>query len=125
MEDMNSLLNMLPYHLKDDISYYLWRMRMNDVVTHFDRVFLDLMSDGRVWIKYKSLSERDTRYERIGGMIGFNFRILDDDLDYVKSISRIYENKNGLYELINHDIFIIKNDRLIKECIFWPLSPNY
>jgi hypothetical protein len=122
---MNSLLNMLPYHLKDDISYYLWRMRMNDVVTHFDRVFLDLMSDGRVWIKYKSLSERDTRYERIGGMIGFNFRILDDDLDYVKSISRIYENKNGLYELINHDIFIIKNDRLIKECIFWPLSPNY
>jgi len=122
----DTILQILPYHLKDDISYYLWRWRMNSVISHYNNVFADLMMDGRVWIKFNFLAEKESRYQRIGGMSAFNFRILEDHTTFSsKSISQILENKDGLFELINNDLFIIKDNTIIKELIFLPLPPNY
>lgn len=131
MNQMNSsfsLLSLLPYHIKDDISWYIWRMHMNSFNTYFHKCFSDLMSDGRLWIKYDCLADKDdTRYQRLGGMVAFNFRILDyqSDNQYIRSISRVAENDQALFKLINHDIFLIKDNYIIKECIYWTLPTNY
>jgi len=111
----------IPEHIMIDLHYYLWKDQIKQLHQQFDRIFIDLQEDGRLWIKEPFLYREPQRIE--GAMLAFNFRQTNNPQHRI-SISRI--TKSGdIYQRINHDYVVFRNHLNWQEFIHHPLPKRY
>lgn len=109
-----------PELITTKINFYIWKEKISETNSKYHEVFTDRFDDGRVWISHKHLSQEWINEEE-RALLVFNHRGVKGNMI---SINKIKEKDDGKFVVINHDYWIISDDK-VREVVVWPLPKNY